>query len=87
MYKGRLADGTLVAVKRLHIGASIGIELEITSIAAHCNVIRARGFCIDKKEQILVYPYMSNGSVASCLRGKLIFISAQVFFDKDIMIH
>lgn len=76
MYKGRLADGSLVAVKRL-LQQGIGSELEITSIAAHCNVIRARGFCIDKKEQILVYPYMSNGCVASCLRGKLIFISVK----------
>ncbi|KAL1535382.1 protein kinase superfamily, variant 2 [Salvia divinorum] len=67
VYKGRLADGSLVAVKRL-LQQVIGIELEITSIAAHCNVLRARGFCITEKEQMLVYPYMANGSVASCLR-------------------
>ena len=74
-YKGRLADGSLVAVKRLkeeHIqGGELQFqtEVEIISMAVHRNLLRLRGFCMTPTERLLVYPYMSNGSVASCLRG------------------
>ncbi|KAG6436645.1 hypothetical protein SASPL_101547 [Salvia splendens] len=40
------------------------------SIATHCNVIRARGFCITQKRKLLVYPHMVNGSVAFWLRER-----------------
>ncbi|KAG6433339.1 hypothetical protein SASPL_104949 [Salvia splendens] len=45
-----------------------GRDMEMISIPIHCNVIRARGFCITQKEKLLVYPYMANGSVAFWLR-------------------
>ena len=75
VYKGRLADGTLVAVKRLKEEITHGDELqfqtevEIISMAVHRNVLRLTGFCMTPIEWLLVYPYMANGSVASCLRG------------------
>lgn len=72
VYKGRLADGSLVAIKRLTAELQgIGTELEVTSIAAHRNVLCARGFCFVENERLLVFPFMANGSVASQLRGKL----------------
>lgn len=72
MYKGRLTDGSLVAVRRLTAELKVmGNELEITSTAAHRNVLRTCGFCITEKERLLVYPYMVNGNVAFWLRGKL----------------
>ena len=77
VYKGRLADGTLVAVKRLKEERTQGGELqfqtevEMISMAVHRNLLRLRGFCMTPTERLLVYPYMANGSVASCLRGKL----------------
>jgi somatic embryogenesis receptor kinase 1 len=76
VYKGRLADGTLVAVKRLKEERTPGGELqfqtevEMISMAVHRNLLRLRGFCMTPTERLLVYPYMANGSVASCLRGK-----------------
>ncbi|CAI0375668.1 unnamed protein product, partial [Linum tenue] len=76
VYKGRLADGTLVAVKRLKEERTQGGELqfqtevEMISMAVHRNLLRLRGFCMTPTERLLVYPYMANGSVASCLRGK-----------------
>ncbi|XP_047964595.1 BRASSINOSTEROID INSENSITIVE 1-associated receptor kinase 1-like [Salvia hispanica] len=76
VYKGRLADGTLVAVKRLKEERTQGGELqfqtevEMISMAVHRNLLRLRGFCMTPTERLLVYPYMSNGSVASCLRER-----------------
>ena len=75
VYKGRLADGSLVAVKRLKEERTQGGELqfqtevEMISMAVHRNLLRLRGFCMTPTERLLVYPYMANGSVASCLRG------------------
>lgn len=80
VYKGRLADGSLVAVKRLKEERTPGGELqfqtevEMISMAVHRNLLRLRGFCMTPTERLLVYPYMANGSVASRLRGTLFFI-------------
>ena len=76
VYKGYLHDGTLVAVKRLKDGNAIGgeiqfqTEVEMISLAVHRNLLRLYGFCMTSTERLLVYPYMSNGSVASRLKGK-----------------
>ncbi|XP_071741612.1 BRASSINOSTEROID INSENSITIVE 1-associated receptor kinase 1-like isoform X2 [Rutidosis leptorrhynchoides] len=77
VYKGRLADGRLVAVKRLKEERSQGGELqfqtevEMISVAAeHRNLLKLLGFCMTQTERLLVYPYMINGSVASCLRER-----------------
>nr|VDD13416.1 unnamed protein product [Brassica rapa] len=76
VYKGRLADGSLVAVKRLKEERTKGVELqfqtevEMISMAVHRNLLRLRGFCMTPTERLLVYPYMANGSVASCLRER-----------------
>ncbi|KAJ4715571.1 Receptor-like kinase [Melia azedarach] len=76
VYKGRLTDGTLVAVKRLKEDRTPGGELqfqtevEMISMAVHRNLLRLRGFCMTPTERLLVYPYMANGSVASCLRER-----------------
>eukprot|EP00268_Persea_americana_P047376 TRINITY_DN4932_c0_g1_i5.p1 TRINITY_DN4932_c0_g1~~TRINITY_DN4932_c0_g1_i5.p1 ORF type:complete len:277 (-),score=71.32 TRINITY_DN4932_c0_g1_i5:289-1119(-) len=40
------------------------------SMAVHRNLLRLRGFCMTPTERLLVYPYMANGSVASCLRER-----------------
>ncbi|KAK9114595.1 hypothetical protein Syun_021392 [Stephania yunnanensis] len=76
VYKGYLQDGTVVAVKRLKDGNAIGgeiqfqTEVEMISLAVHRNLLRLCGFCMTATERILVYPYMSNGSVASRLKAK-----------------
>ncbi|KAK3012721.1 hypothetical protein RJ639_008795 [Escallonia herrerae] len=76
VYKGKLGDGTMVAVKRLKdVTGTAGesqfrTELELISMAVHRNLLRLIGYCATSNERLLVYPYMSNGSVASKLRGK-----------------
>ncbi|KAF7123913.1 hypothetical protein RHSIM_Rhsim12G0113700 [Rhododendron simsii] len=74
VYKGCLNDGSIVAVKRLKDYNAIGgeiqfqTEVEMISLAVHRNLLRLWGFCSTENERLLVYPYMSNGSVASRLR-------------------
>ncbi|EPS72006.1 hypothetical protein M569_02751, partial [Genlisea aurea] len=76
VYRGKLAGGTLIAVKRLKdLTGTTGesqfrTELEMISLAVHRNLLRILGYCATPTERLLVYPYMSNGSVASRLRGK-----------------
>ncbi|KAJ3707835.1 hypothetical protein LUZ61_011540 [Rhynchospora tenuis] len=76
VYKGRLADGSLIAVKRLKEERNQGGELqfqtevELSGMTMHRNLLRIRGFCMTRKERLLVYPYMVNGSVASWLRER-----------------
>ncbi|KAH0854928.1 hypothetical protein HID58_028196, partial [Brassica napus] len=67
VYKGRLADGTLVAVKRLKEERTPGGSFTWLFIE---TLLRLRGFCMTPTERLLVYPYMANGSVASCLRER-----------------
>ncbi|KAK4373284.1 hypothetical protein RND71_008668 [Anisodus tanguticus] len=76
VYKGRLSDGNIVAVKRLKDGNAAGgeqqfqTEVALISLAVHRNLLRLYGFCMTPTERLLVYPYMSNGSVASRLKAK-----------------
>jgi len=90
VYKGRLADGSLVAVKRLKDERTQGGELqfqtevEMISRVVHKNLVRLRGFCMTRTERVLVYPYMANGSVASCLRGRS---KSQALLDWQIRKH
>lgn len=81
VYRGQLQDGTLVAVKRLKDGSASGgeiqfqTEVEMISLAVHRNLLRLYGFCMTATERLLVYPYMSNGSVASRLKGNWYILS------------
>ncbi|KAJ0800765.1 putative transferase, protein kinase RLK-Pelle-LRR-II family [Helianthus annuus] len=76
VYKGQLADGSLVAVKRLREDRTQASELqfqtevEVIRMAVHRNLLRLKGFCMTPTARLLVYPYMLNGSVASCLRDR-----------------
>ncbi|CAN0923966.1 Protein NSP-INTERACTING KINASE 3 [Linum grandiflorum] len=77
VYKGCLNDGSIVAVKRLKDYNAVGgeiqfqTEVETISLAVHRNLLRLSGFCTTENERILVYPYMSNGSVASRLKDHI----------------
>ncbi|KAL4580872.1 hypothetical protein LXL04_017078 [Taraxacum kok-saghyz] len=74
VYKGRLADSSLVAVKRFEMEGYAELRfhmaVKINSMAVHRNLLPLTGFCITPTERFLVYPYMANGRVASCLRKR-----------------
>ncbi|KAH9293169.1 hypothetical protein KI387_041627, partial [Taxus chinensis] len=81
-FKGTLQNGSSVAVKRfspllvLHANLDrrkILKEIGILSRLRHPSLVPLRGWCVEKKELVLVYEYMSNGSLDKWLfaRGVL----------------
>ncbi|KAH7657743.1 S-receptor-like serine/threonine-protein kinase protein [Dioscorea alata] len=67
IFKGMLNDGTLVAVKQLK-NERQGIDDFLTEVRTiggihHINLVRLIGFCAEKLHRILVFEYMSNGSL------------------------
>ncbi|KAI5004443.1 hypothetical protein ZWY2020_031686 [Hordeum vulgare] len=67
VFKGRLYDGRLVAVKFLHGCKGNGDEFvnEVMSIGrtSHVNVVSLFGFCLEGSKRALIYEYMPNGSL------------------------
>ncbi|XP_057855608.2 LRR receptor kinase BAK1 isoform X4 [Cryptomeria japonica] len=76
VYKGRLSNGSLVAVKCLKERRTPGgelqfqTEMEMISRAVHRNLLRLLGFCMTPTKRMFVYPFMENGSVTSWIQGK-----------------
>jgi serine/threonine protein kinase len=67
VFKGRLNDGRLVAVKFLHDSKAKGEEFvnEVMSIGrtSHVNIVSLYGFCLEGSKRALIYEYMANGSL------------------------
>ncbi|KAL8482871.1 hypothetical protein ACS0TY_025783 [Phlomoides rotata] len=78
VYKGRLADGTLVSIQihsqwkwktlEPYTDLQFQTEFEMISLSTvHRNLLRLYGFCTTPTELLLIYPYMANRSVSSYL--------------------
>ncbi|XP_030924296.1 probable LRR receptor-like serine/threonine-protein kinase At1g06840 [Quercus lobata] len=75
VYKGILADGTVVAIKRAQEGSLQGVkefltEIEFLSRLHHQNLVSLIGYCDEEGEQMLVYEFMSNGTLRDHLFAK-----------------
>ncbi|CAN0923449.1 Receptor-like kinase TMK3 [Linum grandiflorum] len=72
VYKGRLEDGTMIAVKRMEAGVlnnSKGLgefeaEIAVLSRARHRHLVSLLGYAIEGWERLLVYEYMSQGALS-----------------------
>ncbi|XP_028247224.1 probably inactive leucine-rich repeat receptor-like protein kinase At5g48380 [Glycine soja] len=71
MYKGRLPNGWNLAIKRLFdsklFKRQFLLEIRILGKYRHKNIVPLLGFCVEGKERILVYQYMSNGRLSKWL--------------------
>ncbi|KAK2966755.1 hypothetical protein RJ640_003068 [Escallonia rubra] len=75
VFKGRLANGAPVAVKRWLSTSRQGVaefwnEIEMLSQLRHRHIVNLIGYCDEKGEMILVYDYAPRGSLADYLHLK-----------------
>ncbi|GKV44309.1 hypothetical protein SLEP1_g51501 [Rubroshorea leprosula] len=75
VYKGKLSDGRVVAVKQLSVASHQGKSQFVTEIATisavqHRNLVQLYGCCIEGNRCLLVYEYLENKSLDQALFGK-----------------
>ncbi|XP_010556556.1 PREDICTED: calmodulin-binding receptor-like cytoplasmic kinase 2 [Tarenaya hassleriana] len=77
VYKGKLRDGTVVAIKRAKKsinegGESAEFQSEIQTLARvqHMNLVKFYGYLVENDEKILVVEYVANGTLREHLDGK-----------------
>ncbi|XP_026656973.2 calmodulin-binding receptor-like cytoplasmic kinase 2 [Phoenix dactylifera] len=76
VYKGKLKDGSLIAVKRAtkniynrNLSAEFKSEVQIMSKVEHLNLVRFLGFLERDDERLLVVEYVGNGTLREHLDG------------------
>lgn len=82
-YKGILPNGKLVAIKipksTKEAWKAFALEVDITSSLKHKNIMPLHGVCIEDNAPILVYDYLSKGSLEENLHGKAYISFVQLF--------
>ncbi|KAG6405164.1 hypothetical protein SASPL_132750 [Salvia splendens] len=68
VYKGKLEDGRVTAVKLLSVASRQGkseflAEIETISAVQHRNLVKLYGCCIEGNKRLLVYEYLENKSL------------------------
>ncbi|KAL4621425.1 hypothetical protein ACB092_06G226700, partial [Castanea dentata] len=92
VYKGKLQDGKVVAVKMLSVESSQGHNKFISEIASlsnikHENLVKLHGGCVDGPHKILLYDYMENNSLSQTLLGFIGIALAVAYIHEEIKPH
>ncbi|KAK1296866.1 Serine/threonine-protein kinase PBS1 [Acorus calamus] len=77
VYKGKLKNGEVVAIKKMEIPQSrkadgereFRVEVDILSRLDHPNLVSLIGYCADGTHRFLVYEFMDNGNLQDHLNG------------------
>ncbi|XP_052480292.1 PR5-like receptor kinase [Gossypium raimondii] len=74
VYKGKLSNGHLVAVKFLREMKGNGEDFmnEVASISrtSHVNIVTLLGFCFERSKRALIYEFMPKGSLDKFIYGQ-----------------
>ncbi|XP_024029159.1 cold-responsive protein kinase 1 isoform X2 [Morus notabilis] len=74
VYKAKLKDGTVAAIKVLSAESKQGVQEFLTEINVianiqHDNLVKLYGCCVEESHRILVYGYLENNSLAQIFLG------------------
>lgn len=75
VYLGRNKDGSQVAVKKLTKSSKQGKREFLEDVinlskVQHKNLVKLRGFCVERKHRLLVYEYLEKKSLRQTLLGR-----------------
>ncbi|XP_014515159.1 calmodulin-binding receptor-like cytoplasmic kinase 2 isoform X1 [Vigna radiata var. radiata] len=94
VYKAKLLDGTVVAVKRAkkslyekHLGVEFQSEIQTLSKVEHLNLVKLYGYLDQGDERIIVVEYVPNGTLREhldCIHGSVLDLAARLDVAIDV---
>lgn len=94
VYKGRLEDGKLVAIKRAksgvhdkNSGAEFRSEVRTLEKVEHLNLVKFYGYLEHEEERIIVVEYVPNGTLREhldCMHGNVLEFAARLDIAIDV---
>ncbi|XP_027335585.1 calmodulin-binding receptor-like cytoplasmic kinase 2 isoform X2 [Abrus precatorius] len=94
VYKAKLLDGSVVAVKRAkkivyekHLGVEFQSEIQTLSRVEHLNLVKFYGYLEQGDERIIIVEYVPNGTLREhldCIHGNILHLAARLDIAIDV---